>query len=275
MRYVTGVAAIACALFTLHAPQVAAQSPVLQNPQIDIAYKAPANPAFKPIMDRLKQNQVLEQTKQLLAPVKLPRKFTLQFDQCGAPTRPYKAGGPATVCYETIAQIEQVAAKVDPNMATMVLVGTVVQAVLHEIADAVFDDLQVPIWGRREDAADNLAAFLMLQFGDDVAQFLISGTAVFFASSGKTWTGNQFADVNSPEAQRYFNYACMAYGSDAKTFEFLAKPADKDAQPLLPASRAPRCAGEYDEFRRAFELRIMPFVDPDLLVQVRARPWLR
>jgi hypothetical protein len=43
---------------------------------------------------------------------------------------------------------------------------------------------------------------------------------------------------------------------------------------ILPKRRAERCQGEYDQIRRAFDLRIMPYVDPDLLIKARATPWL-
>ena len=275
MKCVISVVAIVFAFSTLPAPRAAAQpSSGLQNPQIAIAYVQPSNPAFRPIQDRLKQSRVLEQIQQLLAPLKLPRKLSVQFEQCGAATRPYKPQGPATICYEMIAQIETIAAKVDPDVTQMVVVGTVIQAVLHEVAEAVFDILQVPLWGRSEDAADNLAAFLMLQFGDDVARYTIGGTAIFFETSGGTWTGSQFADVSAPEAQRFFNYLCMAYGSDPKTFAFVVK-AEKDQKPMMIEYRSGRCAAEYEKFRKAFNLRIMPYIDPELLVKVRATQWLR
>ena len=41
----------------------------------------------------------------------------------------------------------------------------------------------------------------------------------------------------------------------------------------LPAARAKRCAGEFEQVRKAFNLRIMPYVDPELLIAIRARPW--
>src|SRR5439155_9463305 len=109
---------------------------------------------------------------------------------------------------------------------------------------------------------------LMLQFGTDVALPTILGTAKFFELSGKTWTGSEFASVNSPEPQRYFNYLCMAYGSDKKTFEFLAK-AEEGKLAELPEKRALACGREYATFLKFFDLRIMPHVDPDLLVMVR------
>jgi putative metallopeptidase DUF4344 len=232
----------------------------------------PANANYLPIYVRLKKLQVLEELQQFLTPLKLPRKLTVQVDQCGAPYRAYKPGGPATICYELAEQIEAAAGKADPSMKEMVLVGTFVQAVFHEVAAGVLDVLQAPVWGRRDDAADRLAGFIMLQFGEEVARQTVIGTAVFLESSGKNWTGKEFANATSPEAQRYFNFLCMAYGGAPKTFEFLVKPNDKQ-QTILPQDRADRCRDEYAQVRKAFNLRIMPYVDPDLLVKVKSARW--
>jgi hypothetical protein len=254
-------------------PASAQVPPDLQNPQVDIVYLEPRNPAFRPIAERLKQRRVLEQLKVFLAPLKMPRKLTVNVDECGAPTRAYKAQGPVTICYELVDQIEKVAAKAEPNERERVLVGAFVQVAFHEVANAVFDMLQVPIWGRAHDAADRLAAFIMVQFGEDVALQTILGTAAFFKLSGKTWTGSAFADVNSPDAQRFFNYLCIAVGGAPKTFDFLVNPKE-NAEQILPDRRAQRCPGEYEQVRMAFNLRIMPYVDPDILVRVRAIQWL-
>ena len=32
--------------------------------------------------------------------------------------------------------------------------------------------------------------------------------------------------------------------------------------------------GEYEQVRKAFDLRIMPYVDADLLIKIRSTPWL-
>jgi hypothetical protein len=254
--------------------QAHAQAPAdIQNPQIEIAYRKPSNPAFQPVYDRLTRLKVLEQFKQFTAPLRLPRKLAVTVDQCGTTTRPYQPQGSVTVCYELVEQIERVASKADKEAQERLIVGTFVQAVLHETAHAVFDILQVPVWGRAEDAADNLAAFIMLQFGDDLALQTIQGTANFFQLSEKTWTGSDFADMSSPDPQRYFNYLCMAYGSDKTTFEFLAK-ADEGKQAVLPKNRTVRCAKEYETFRKFFNMRIMPYVDPDLLTTVRSMQWV-
>ena len=85
--------------------------------------------------------------------------------------------------------------------------------------------------------------------------------------------GSEFAEVNSPEAQRFYNYLCIALGGAPKSFDFLVNPKDKQEQ-LLPGRRAERCQNEFEQLRMAFNLRIMPYVDPDILVKVRAIQWL-
>jgi len=267
-------AAIAALLASLMIPPASAQQlpAELQNPNVEIVYKEPRTAALKPIAERVKQRRVLEQLRVFLAPLRLPRKLTINVDECSAPMREYTPQGPVIICYEVIDQIEKVAAKADPVVRDRVLIGAFVQAAFHETAHAVFDILQVPVWGRANDAADRLAAFIMVNFGEDVAMQTILGTATFFRLSGRTWTGSEFAEVSSPEAQRFFNYLCIALGGAPKSFDFLVNPKDNEEQ-LLPDRRAERCKAEFEQVRMAFNLRIMPYVDPDILVKVRAIQW--
>ena len=58
------------------------------------------------------------------------------------------------------------------------------------------------------------------------------GAAWFFEASDRTWTGSDFASVQSPEAQRFFNYLCIAFGSDPASFKFLVD------QNMLPVNAA-------------------------------------
>jgi hypothetical protein len=276
MKFAASTVAVIFTLLYLTAPAMRASAQSLtsvQNSQIEIAYIQPRTRAYEPIYDRLKERKVLEELKQFLAPLRLPRKLTVRVDQCGAMAHPYTPQAPVTICYELLDQIEKVAARMQPGARPSVIVGTFIEATLHEMAHAVFDILQFPIWGRRGDAADRLAALVMLQFGEDLAVRTITGTARFFTASEKTWTGSAFADVNSPEEQRFYNYLCIAFGGAPTSFAFLVE-ADENNTPILPLSRARRCEGEYQQVRKAFDLRVMPFVDPDLLVTVRSMQWL-
>ena len=256
------------------ATQAAAQvQSALQNSQIEISYVQPSNRSYQPIYDRLKKRQVLEELLQFLAPLRLSAKVTVKVDQCGALTRPYQPHGPVTICYELVDRIEKIAAKVDPDLRPTAIAGAFIMVVLHEVSHAVFDIQQVPVWGRLEDAADRLAALVMLQFDEDLALRTIVGTTIFFKASDKTWTGSDFADVSSPDEQRYYNYLCIAYGGAPISFRDLVTP-DQNGQQTLPQGRAVRCASEYRQVLEAFNLRIMPFVDSNLLVTVRTMQWL-
>jgi Putative metallopeptidase len=244
--------------------------------RIRISYEPPSDAKFRPVYDLLRRRQALERLQAFLAPLRLPRPLTIRVAQCGAETMPYKPGGPVTICYEMVQRINDIAVKntKDANEQALIRYGTFVESTLHDVAYAVFDLLQVPIWGREDDAADRLAALTMLQFGDKVALTTIIGTAKFFEYSNHTWTGADFAAEESPEAQRFYNYLCIAYGGDPITFHFLTPRPGPSAVPRLSAHRAPRCAREYQQVRHAFDQRIMPFVDPDSMIKVRASQWL-
>jgi hypothetical protein len=244
--------------------------------QVRINYETPSDAKFIPIYDALKRRQVLERLQHFLVPLRLPGALTVKLAQCDAETQPYQSGGPVTICYELVQRIIDVTRQntKDLNEQTLIADGTFVQAVLHEVALAVFDLLQVPVWGRVDDAADRVAALIMIQFSDQVAFTTIIGTAKFFEYSNRVWTGVDFAELGSPEAQRYYNYLCIAYGGDPRTFKFLAPRPGPSVAARLTEHRAPRCGNEYQQVQHAFDLRIMPFVDPQLLVKVRASRWL-
>jgi hypothetical protein len=241
------------------------------NSHVDIAYREPANPNFQPIRERLMKRKVLEQLRLFLSPLQLPRNLLVQIDQCNAESRPYQPGGPVTICYEYVAKVAQIApAKTPPGglPRESMIVGAFVQTVLHQVSLAVFDILDIPVWGREYDAADKLAGFIMVAFGKEVAQKVLIGAAWFFDASDRTWTGTEFASPQSPEAQRLFNYLCIAFGSDPASFKFLLE------QNLLPTQRAQRCNQEYYSLRAAFMKTIMPHVDQALLKRVQAASWL-
>ena len=255
------------------------------NPQIQVEYIQPkynaaaADPnqynAFNAIYAWLRVRQPLEEIQKFLAPLRLPRPIKTQVDSCGAERRAYVSGGPVTVCYELIDKIEKTASGItDSDTKQTVIVGTFTEVVLHELVYAIFDVLQVPVWGREDDAADRLAAYVTMQFPENVARTTIVGSAEFFLVSRKTWTGVAFANTRSPDAQRFYNFLCIAYGGDSLDFGGWTE-AKNGQDPLLPDFRAKQCAREYAQVRDAFSLRIMPYVDADLLLQVKAAQWFR
>jgi hypothetical protein len=234
------------------------------NPKVELVYGEPANAAYTPIRERLLATKALEQLSSLLGPLDLPRPLKVQVVQCDQPSRAY-ADAVVTICYEQIAKIEEIALAAPRNASAtpaQMAVAAFVQVLLHETAHALIDVYKLPVWGRKNDAADRLAALMMLQFGPQIALKVVYGAAAFFEASERTWNGSEFASASSPEAQRYYNYLCMAYGWNPDTFRGAV------AQGLLPEQRSYRCPAEYQQALSAFMTTIMPHINQAKLGQV-------
>lgn len=255
----------------------------LDNPKIIIEYVKPNASEFLPIYDNLRRRKVLEQIKAFLAPLQLPSPLTINISQCDAKTSAYASHGSVTLCYEYVSSIAALAPSdtifIGPGYRTKenrgqltrddALTGPVVHHLFHGIGEAVLNNLGIPVWGRIEDASDNMAAFIMMQFGKDIAWKTLVGSSWFLSQSGSTGLGFDFTYVRSLEIQRFYNLLCFAYGADPKAFAFLVTDNN------LPQERARRCAGEYKKFQYAFSKVIMPHVDLALLKRVQRSEWLR
>jgi Putative metallopeptidase len=161
---------------------------------------------------------------------------------------------------------------------------------LHETGHAMFDMLHVPLFGREEDAADEVAAFIALQFNRDVQRTIIKGFAYFWQIVAKS--GNDpptvgdpnppedvlerclsdplcaYADVHGTASQRLYNTLCLGYGGEPGTFN------DFVQMGWLPKARADNCGREYRQLEHAFSKTILPFIDPGMMKKVRATQWL-
>jgi Putative metallopeptidase len=269
-RGVVGAMVVGLAVWAVPA---AAQAPAASTgDQIRISYGEPKNPAHRPIYERLQKRRVLEDLRDFLSPLKLPQPLTIRTEGCGV-VNAYYSSGAVTICYEYIAWIHQIAAKITLSNEISLedaVVGPFVDVLLHEVAHAIFDLLKIPLFGREEDAADQLAAFILLQFGNDVARRTIVGAALLFremAADHQPGTAD-FASVHGLPAQRFVNVLCIAYGAQPKLF------ADFVKQGFLPPHRIGNCRWEYRQVRHAFRTLISPHVDPVLQEKVRGREWL-
>ena len=151
-------------------PPAMAQMPKPQSVTgIVINYVEPTDPAHRAIYDRLRKRQVLEQYKEFMSPLQLKRALSVALQGCDGQVNAWYSNGKITYCYEMVAVIENVVAKANPLPGFKLedaIVGAFVQILLHETSHAVFDLLDVPLFGREEDAADALAEFVLLQFGE-------------------------------------------------------------------------------------------------------------
>ena len=257
-----------------------AQTPVLRGiTGINIEYLPPQQSVHMPIYDRLKRRGVLEQYKEFMSPLRLTRLLTVGLQECGFINAIYRAAR-ITYCYELVADMQRQIAEsnVLPGFRREdAIVGGFVSTMLHETGHALFDLFDIPLFGREEDAADAIGAYVSLQFGPTTARRILTGTAFVWRASEITRQnrGNRrfedYSDEHGTDAQRFYNTVCIALGGDAvegtSTFA--------DFTQLLPEGRRRRCPVEYLQVKKAFARHVLPHVDITLMKKVRATEWLR
>jgi len=231
---------------------------------------APKNPAHQAIYAELKQSRLVERIAEFVSPFRLPRDVVMRVEGCDGTVNAFYGEGVISVCYEYLDYIRdnareaEVAGEPAPSSA---IVGATIDVFLHEMGHAVFDLLEVPLFGREEDAADQFSAYLLLHLGGDQAHALIQGVAFLGRRETREAMGRQqlkhYADEHGLPAQRYFNLLCTAFGFDAKLFA--------EAAGQLPGERAEGCDDEYAQLDNAFRKLIWPHIDQARLSEVRAR----
>jgi putative metallopeptidase DUF4344 len=264
----TGMAAAACALL-LAMPTAGAQP--ARADRVTIEYAAPTNPAHQQFHDVLKQNQALERVRDLLAAIRWPRTLRLVLKGCDGDANAWYEDAEITICYDYLDDMwkKASASSRPPGISQQdAFIGPLIDTILHEAGHAIFDLLKIPLLGREEDAADQVAAYLVLQLPKDQKRRLILGGAYGYASELHARNARDLnrlrlrvtrssfhADVHGTAAQRLYNILCVAYGSDKELF------ADVVEKGFLPPERAEYCEDEYHQIDYAYRTLIGPHVD--------------
>jgi hypothetical protein len=253
------------------AQQAADTQPAAETKPIPIEYVAPTDPAHQPIYETLKSNRVLEKFQEIFRIFPMAKPFGFKLAGCdGVANAWYDPDDRMiTVCYEYIEEARRFAPKrvtsagVTPDDAA---IGPVVETFLHEAAHALFDVYKIPILGREEDAADQVAAYTLLQFGDESARRTIGGVAYNLKTEAKHTKANReaFANEHGLPAQRFFNLVCIAYGAKPKVF------ADVVEKGYLPKERAEGCEDEYKQVAYAVSNLLGPHMDKAAAAELKA-----
>ena len=269
-----GLTLVVSVIFLITALTMTAHAAGKTN-QITINYVPPENPAHQPIYELLKGRHSLENLQEFLSPFRLPWPLKLSLEGCdGEPDAMY-SDDEITICYEYIEELQTyMAAETTPAGIEPIdtLIRPFVDTVLHEFAHALFDYHDIPILGREEDAADQVAASIYLQAADDDEdRRLITGTVWAYLMEVQDTDPpdmEEYADEHSTAEQRAINLVCLAYGSDPKLFR------DLPALAGLPQYRVDICEEEYELISMAYQALIGPHIDPELAKEVYGKNWL-
>jgi hypothetical protein len=251
-----------------------------QPNRVVVEYVAPNSPDHQDLYETLKTRGALEKIQKILSPLRLPEELTIKTAECGKVNSWYGRENfkpTITICHELLKQIldslpkETTPAEVTPDDAK---IGQFLWLTLHEVGHAVFDIFGVPIFGHVEDAADNFATYVMLQFSE--SRRLIRGAAWAWASYMVEHKRNPvvrvrlegFAGNHGLPQERFYNLLCMAFGANSELF------ADLTQDGYLPPTRAPNCQYEYKTMAEAFRKEIRPHIDLELAKGIVEANWL-
>jgi Putative metallopeptidase len=217
------------------APAVADEA---QTNRIRIDYVAPKNPNYQSLVDSLKANHALEKMQEMFGAFRLANDLNLRTMECGMSNAWYQRPT-VTICYEYLDDIRKGIPKETTAQGitqTDAVLGQFIYVVAHEMGHAMFDFLNVPLFGRAEDAADQFATYIMLAYGKQDARRLIGGAAYgyreYVRNPKVTVRLEAFSEAHGAPMQRFYNLLCMAHGADQETFGDLVKNG------YLPQARA-------------------------------------
>ncbi|WIY53825.1 DUF4344 domain-containing metallopeptidase [Devosia sp. YIM 151766] len=119
----------------------------------------------------------------------------------------------------------------------------------HEVAHLLVDKLNLPVLGREEDAADNIATWILLQKGTpDANQTLEDAAKGWMLSSfayGDIFNDDDYAAGYSPDRHRSMQIVCMMVGADGAAFRPVANSY------AMQAERQRSCHFDYEAIDRS------------------------
>jgi hypothetical protein len=138
-------------------------------------------------------------------------------------------------------------------------VGAVDSFILeHEFGHALIDIYDLPVLGKEEDAADDLATLLLLR-ADGGDEFVFDAAQFWAALSNRQANPaiTDYADVHSLDLQRSFSMLCLLAGSSKQSFQQVAQ------LKLVPESRLPSCPAEYKDKAESYDQVLDPHLEGD------------
>jgi Putative metallopeptidase len=291
LSIIAGLLVLACAAPAVAQSTEQSDRAVIAVEGNDGGYRATNNRTYAAVRDRIIKARLLERLRDFLMPVRLPRPIGLLATECeGDNASPFYHNGERTitVCYQFIALAERVTDRViaetkkDPKRYPFpitrdeLLWGLIGGVLLHEGGHALFDVLDVPVFGREEDAADQMSILVALHLRPALAEAAVKSFAYFWRmvpdpDAGMTKDGKvneDFADEHGTGSQRLYNGLCIGYGHSPAVFGKFVSAG------WLPEQRAKGCAREYGQIASAFAKTVLPFIDTKRMAEVQGVDWL-
>lgn len=191
----------------------------------------------------------------------LPYDIPLIGAQCGQPNAFWSPSDKTiTICYEDTSNSERIFTELQEPDPAASAINAEWATFYHEVGHMAITIYDLPITGREEDVADQLAAYVLLQPDEsgapdaDSVQAVKDFAKVFEVSGdedGPLGEGD-FADEHTLNEARNYNLLCWIYGSNPDANADLVSAGE------LPDSRASGCQAEWQQLDNAWATLLDP-----------------
>jgi Putative metallopeptidase len=186
----------------------------------------------------------------------LPFDIMITFKECDGPEAFYDdETHEITLSYDLIADYYGIFSVAIRNGAKrdQAVRGAVAFTFFHELGHALIDAWKLPITGKEEDAADQLATLILIEEIEGGEQMALDG-ALALKTYAELESGEEKAywDEHSLDEQRFYDILCMLYGHDPEKYAYLVK--DRS----LPLARAELCNEAYAKFKASWQTLLSP-----------------
>src|SRR5262249_35317094 len=224
-----------------------------------VAYLAPKSERLKQWAQMAHLLQVEKVAEALSARYVMPRPLPILFPECGTINAFYTSDKPAILaCYELLDYFYNVfkpLSKTEEQVGRK-LAGAFYFTFFHELGHALAGELDLPITGKEEDAADQLSAIILTKI-PGVGRECALAAAEWFAVAGqeKQKTGKiAWYDEHSFDLQRMYDIICIVYAGDQQANADLVKAVG------MSADRQARCVRETPRKAKAWDDILRPHV---------------
>ena len=136
------------------------------------------------------------------------------------------------------------------------VIGNILFAMLHELGHVAIAEMELPVVGKEEDAADSFAAMRLIRLGSAFShRVLVAAAKGWFLSVLRDKAEGDrvdYYDTHGLDQQRAYQIVCFMVGADPVQFRDLAN------ETKLPADRQKSCAGDYNKASSSWELLLQP-----------------
>jgi hypothetical protein len=136
--------------------------------------------------------------------------------------------------------------------------GNMLFVLLHELAHTTIQELDLPVLGKEEDAADSFASLTLIHIKSEFSERVLAEAAKgwFMADRRDRKEGESlvYYDEHGLNQQRAYQIVCYMIGADPVRFKDLA------AETKLPKDRQESCSEDYRKAAKSWGMVLQPHV---------------